>query len=399
MTPGPGIARTLLPKGFRASGINCGVRKYRPDLGIIISEQGAVAAGVFTQNKCRAASVMYSQGILPSSHIRAIVTNSGQANAATGPEGRDRNWQMALSAAKAIGCLPHQVLTASTGMIGVQMDIAKIEAAMPALVDRASDEAEPFALAILTTDLVPKTVSTEVELSEGTVRITGICKGSGMIHPNMATMLGYLLTDAQVPVSMAKDLLTEASDLSFNMISVDGDTSTNDCVFFMANGASGVAVRSDADVLAFRNALVEVAILLAKNIARDGEGATKLIEVNLSGAPDTGMARQAARGLTLSPLIKSAIHGEDPNWGRILARLGAENVPTDCLERMTLTIQGAKLFENGRPLQFDRVEVRKLLKNSTININADFRSGDAGAIAWGCDLSSKYVEINAEYST
>ncbi len=398
MTPGPGIARTPLPKGFTASGINCGVRKYRPDLGIIISDTEAVCAGVFTKNECKAAPIVYSQGILPSAHIRAIVTNSGQANAATGAVGRDRNWQMALSASQSVGCLPHQIVTASTGKIGDQLDIEKISGAMHELVERSGDTAESFALSILTTDLVPKTVSTEVALSGGTVRVTGICKGSGMIHPNMATMLGYVLTDAKMDVSLAKTLLTDANHQSFNMISVDGDMSTNDCVFLMANGASGVAIQNDADRSIFRKALTEVMILLAQSIARDGEGATKLLEVRLEGAPDEAMARQAARGVTLSPLIKAAMHGEDPNWGRILARLGAEGIPAMCLDKLTLTLQGTVIFDQGAPVPFERHEVRKLLKSDTVVINANFHSGVAKATAWGCDLSKKYVEINTEYN-
>ncbi len=398
MTPGPGIARTFLPKGFLAGGINSGVRKYRPDLGVIVSDVDAVAAGVFTLNTCKAAPVLYSQGMLPSTHIRAIITNSGQANAATGPEGRERNWQMALATAKAVGCLPHQVLTASTGKIGEALDIEKIVPVIPEMVERAEDTAEPFAVSILTTDLVPKTATTEVQLSGGKVRITGICKGSGMIHPNMATMLGYLLTDAAIPVGVVQTLLTDAANVSFNMISVDGDMSTNDCVFMMANGASGVGLANDSDMAAFKSALNNLSILLAKSIARDGEGATKLIEVNLRGVADEKIARQAARGITLSPLIKSAIHGEDPNWGRILARLGAEGITAEALDRMALSIQGTKIFEKGAPVAFDRGEVRKQLKTATVVIDADFFSGSHQAQAWGCDLSKKYVEINTEYS-
>jgi glutamate N-acetyltransferase/amino-acid N-acetyltransferase len=378
--------------------VNCGVRKYRPDLGIIISEKDAVAAGVFTVNECKAAPVTYSQGILPSDFVRAIVTNSGQANAATGPLGRDLNWQMALAAARSVGCLPHQVLTASTGKIGDQLDIEKISGAMHELVERAGESAEPFALAILTTDLVPKTVSTEVELSDGKVRITGICKGSGMIHPQMATMLGYLLTDVQMDSKLCRRLLKDANDVSFNMISVDGDMSTNDCVFLMANGASGVVLRNDEDVARFGKALNEVAVLLAQSIARDGEGASKLIEVRLEGAPDEKLAQRAARGVTVSPLVKAAIHGEDPNWGRILARLGAEGVPSACLDRLKLKIQDVTIFEKGMPASFERNQVRKLLKADTIVISADFDSGHAHATAWGCDLSKKYVEINTEYN-
>jgi glutamate N-acetyltransferase/amino-acid N-acetyltransferase len=399
MTPGPGIARTPLPKGFLASGVNSGVRRYRPDLGVIISETPATAAGVFTQNEVKAAPVLYSQHLLPSAHIRAIITNSGQANAATGPEGREHNWKMALRAAQWLGCLPHQVLTASTGVIGVPLAIDKIQDAMPELIERAVDIAEPFSLAILTTDLVPKTVSTEVELSGGTVRVTGICKGSGMIHPNMATMLGYLLTDAALEPELAQELLREATNKSFNMISVDGDTSTNDCNFLMANGASGVDCSTAEDIETLKAALTRVSQLLAQAIARDGEGANKLIEVQLKGAPEESMARQAARGVILSPLVKTAIHGEDPNWGRIVARLGADKVPEECLSKMTLDIQGARIFECGKPATFDRSSVKGLLKQDTIRITIDLHSGEHEATAWGCDLSKRYVDINAEYST
>lgn len=398
MTPGPGIQRTSLPKGFTASGVNCGVRRYRPDLGVILSDRDAVAAGVFTLNQCKAAPIVYCQSLLPSSSVRAIITNSGQANAATGEEGVKNNRTMVAAVAKEIGCTPNQVLAASTGVIGHQMDVAKITEAIPQLVARASDTAENFALAILTTDLVPKTVTTTVRLSGGEVRITGIAKGSGMIHPNMATMLGYLLTDADIPQGLAQDLLTDAVNVSFNMISVDGDMSTNDSCFFLANGASGVKLATLEDHAAFKNALTEIAKILAQSIAIDGEGATKLIEVQLTGAPDLQLARRAARGVTLSPLIKSAIHGEDPNWGRILARLGAEQVPAAILGRVRLTLQGTVLFDDGRPQPFDREAVRAAMKTDKIIIAVELRSGEMNATAWGCDLTKKYVEINTEYS-
>lgn len=399
MTPGPGIARTQLPKGFSAGGINCGVRRYRPDLGIIVSDTPAVAVGVFTQSQCKGAHVEYCQELLPSSDVMAIVTNSGQANAATGVEGKVNNRSMAFAAAMEIGCFPRQILTASTGVIGAQLEIEKIQSAMPELVENANDAAEDFALAILTTDLVPKTVTTVVELSEGPVRITGICKGSGMIHPNMATMLGYLLTDAVMPVESAQKILKHATELSFNMISVDGDSSPNDSVYLLANGQSGVGISSYADFQALEAAFTDIAKVLAQSIAVDGEGATKLVEVHLSGAPDEALAKRAARGLTVSPLLKAAIHGADPNWGRILARLGAEQVPAYCLEQMTLSIQGQTIFTNGRPLQFVADDLRSKLKSHKVRIDIDLQSGGGEATAWGCDLSRKYVDINAEYTT
>lgn len=398
MTPGPGVHRTPLPKGFLASGVNCGVRRYRPDVGILISEIPAVAAGVFTQNECKAAPVRYCQNLLPAENIRAIFTNSGQANAATGAEGIEKNMMMVSAAAKNLGCETGQILVASTGVIGVQLDTDKILPAIPELVQRANDSAESFATAILTTDLVPKTVTDTVNLSGGTVRITGISKGSGMIHPNMATMLGYLLTDAKVTKTYAAELVKKVSDVSFNMISVDGDSSTNDCCFLMANGASGIEVKTDADLKKFEAAVERVAIFLAKSIAADGEGATKLIEVEIKGADDLALAKRAARGVTLSPLIKTAIHGEDPNWGRILARLGAEQVPERQLEQMSLYLQGILIFEKGQPVFFSKDQVKVLLKQVLVKVEVDLKSGPYSAVAWGCDLSRKYVDINTEYS-
>jgi glutamate N-acetyltransferase / amino-acid N-acetyltransferase len=399
MTPGPGVARTLLPQGFSCSGVNSGVRRYRPDLGIITTVGPSVVAGVFTRNQCKAAPIKYSQSLLPSDDIRAIVTNSGQANAATGLRGDQNNLRMAQAVAQRLGCAVDQVLTASTGPIGVQMEIGKILDSIPELVERQGTTAEAFALAILTTDLVPKTVTTEVQLSKGAVQITGICKGSGMIHPNMGTMLGYFLTDAVLTMEQAQAMLTTTTDKSFNMISVDGDSSTNDCAFLMANGASQIGLATQKDRILFQKALDEVAIFLAKSIARDGEGATKLIEVNVSGSPDLELAKSAARGLVMSPLVKTAIHGGDPNWGRILARLGADQVPSGCLDNMSLWLQGVHVFENGAPLEIDSEFIRHQLRGDFVEIRVDFKSGSHKATAWGCDLSKKYVEINAEYLT
>lgn len=390
---------TKLPLGFKASGINCGVRRYRPDLALILSDTPCVAAGVFTKNECKAAPVTYCQSLVPSETIRAIITNSGQANAATGPEGVENNLKMAQSLAKELGCLPNQVLIASTGVIGQQLAIEKIVYAVPELVRRVTSDADLYSLAILTTDLVPKTASKDVVVSGGKFRITGVCKGSGMIHPNMATMLGYLFTDVELSAEMAQTYLKKAVDLSFNRISVDGDCSTNDTVFLMANGQSKVTLQNENDQEIFYRALVDVAQALAKKIAIDGEGATKLIEVSLSGSPSQEIGDRATRGITVSPLIKTAIHGEDPNWGRILARIGAEGMPAAAIEKMKLRVQGVVLFENGRPTSFDRMQVRELLKSNVVKIEIDLYSGAFQSVAWGCDLSKKYVEINTEYTT
>jgi glutamate N-acetyltransferase/amino-acid N-acetyltransferase len=247
MTVESNLNVTRLPLGFKSAGINCGVRRYRPDLGLVYSEELAVAAGVFTVNECKAAPVVYSQKILPSAQIKAIITNSGQANAATGAEGIENNLRMAQTVAGELKCETHQVLTASTGVIGQQLSLLKIISAVPDLIKRSSDDADNFSLSILTTDLVPKTATKDITLSEGRIRITGVCKGSGMIHPNMATMLAYIFTDVSLSPEKAQFYLGKAVNLSFNRISVDGDCSTNDTVFLMANGAAGVKISSTMD--------------------------------------------------------------------------------------------------------------------------------------------------------
>lgn len=400
MKLGPGIAKTPLPKGFFAGGMNSGVRKYRPDVGLIVSDTDMVAAGVFTQNEAKAAPVIWSQKLVPSNKIRAILTNSGQANAATGEEGIKNNYLMVKACADVVGCAPEEILVASTGMIGVHLNLDLINKSLPELAARVTNTAENFANAILTTDLVPKTVSTKLTLSNGEITITGIAKGSGMIHPNMATMLGYILTDAKISPKEAHTFLKTAVDQSFNMVSVDGDTSTNDCAFLLANGSTGVELMSAADTELFQNTVTEICQLLAQAIARDGEGATKLIEINLHGAKDLDLARKAVRGLTVSPLFKCAIHGEDPNWGRILARLGAEGIPSAELNQMTLKLQGEEIFKNGAPLIFDRDKVRGLLRTDTVLVEILFpETANIPVVkAWGCDFSKKYVDINAEYN-
>jgi glutamate N-acetyltransferase / amino-acid N-acetyltransferase len=400
MKLGPGIAKTPLPKGFFAGGVNSGVRKYRPDVGLIVSDFDMTAAGVFTQNEAKAAPVLWSQRLVPSNKIRAIITNSGQANAATGELGRKNNYEMVRATASVVGCEPEEVLVASTGMIGVHLNVELINKCLPELYDRVTDNAEHFANAILTTDLVPKTISTKVTLSTGEITITGIAKGSGMIHPNMATMLGYILTDAKLEAQEAHTYLKNAVDKSFNMVSVDGDTSTNDCAFLLANGATGVEVKTTEDKVLFQNTVTELSQLLAQAIARDGEGATKLIEVNLHGGTDLMLARKAARGLIVSPLFKCAIHGEDPNWGRILARLGAEGIPSAELDKMTLKLQGEEIFTDGAPIVFDRDKVRGLLRTDTVLVEIIFPNNNGVEMvkAWGCDFSKKYVDINAEYN-
>jgi len=398
MTPGAGIFRTTLPLGFSVGGVNSGVRMYRPDLGMIVSERPCVAAGVFTKSTCKAAPVLHCQKLLPADNIKAVITNSGEANAGTGEEGILNNQQMVDEVARVLKCSSTQVLSASTGVIGRPLSIDKIKEAIPALCENMTKVAEKFAVAILTTDLVPKTIHKEVSLSQGVVHITGICKGSGMIHPNMATMLGYLLTDVVLKKEEAQVLLREATDCSFNMVSVDGETSTNDSVFLLANGMTKVSLNTKEDFLLFKEALFDVAISLAKSIARDGEGASKLIEVEVLGAEDHAEAIRIAKSIITSPLIKTAVHGESPNWGRILARLGAEQLSEKVLDQCDISMQGIMIFSKGAPLLNAEMELlKKKLKEDTIHIHIHLHHGEGMATGWGCDLTEKYVKINAEY--
>ncbi len=398
MEPSQAMIKTKLPKGFTSNSVNCGVRKYRPDIGIVSSDRDMVVAGVFTKNNGKAAPVKYCQSILPSSHIRHILTNSGQANSATGNRGIEDNLEMISHTAQTFGCNPEQVVIASTGVIGVPLDMKKLRRGISELHDRQSKNINSFALAIMTTDLIPKSVYKDIELSDGKIRLTGVCKGSGMIHPNMATMLGYVFTDVTLTTESAQRYVKEIADKSFNMISVDGETSTNDSFFLAANGASGLNLNNPEDEAIFLKAFEEISIFMAKAIAADGEGATKLIEVQLKGHKDLDNAREAARGITNSPLIKTAIHGEDPNWGRIFSRLGQYGVPEELMAQLDLKIQGVTIVENGQPIPLDYYKMKTRFTEDLIKIEIDFHAGNIEATAWGCDLSKKYIDINTEYN-
>ncbi len=398
MEPAQAMQKTKLPKGFSSNSVNCGVRKYRPDIGIVSSDRDMVVAGVFTKNNCKAAPVKYCQSILPSNKIRHILTNSGQANSATGNKGIEDNLELIDHTATTFGCERDQVVISSTGVIGVPLEMKKLRRGISELHDRKSKNANSFALAIMTTDLIPKSVYKDIELSEGTVRLTGVCKGSGMIHPNMATMLGYVFTDVALTTDKAQAMVKEVADKSFNMISVDGETSTNDSFFLAANGASELTLNNPEDEAIFMRAFEEISIFMAKSIAADGEGATKLIEVQLIGHNDLDNAREAARGITNSPLVKTAIHGEDPNWGRIYSRLGQFGVPEDLMDKLDLRIQGVPIVEAGQPIPLDYYKMKTRFTEDLIKIEIDFHSGDVEATAWGCDLSKKYIDINTEYN-
>jgi len=391
------------PSGFRASGLHCGIKASgKPDLSLIVSNTPASAAGVFTVNLAKAAPVYLCQDHLKSSRgsAVAIVTNSGCANACTGPQGTADAKEMAQVTAKAIGCREDHVLVASTGVIGVNLKMDKIRAGVPqAVAALATDGGAAAARAIMTTDPFPKEYAVEVDTKLlGTFRVGGMCKGSGMIEPRMATMLGYLTTDAAVEPELLQRAVTEAARYTFNAITVDGEPSTNDCVFALANGASGVTI-NEGHYRVFVEALRTVAHELALGIVRGGEGATKLIAITVTGAASDADAWMAARAIANSPLVKTAVHGGDPNWGRLIAaagRSGAQFV----LDGARVQIGSLVLFENGRPFDELAPKAADYLMGKDLAITVDLGAGGShSATVWTCDLSAEYVKINAEYRT
>jgi len=390
------------PSGFRASGLHCGIKASgKPDLSLIVSDMPATAAGVFTVNLAKAAPVSLSQDHLASSNGRAlaIITNSGCANACTGPQGVADAKEMAQLAATAVGCREDHVLVASTGVIGVNLKMDKIRAGVPrAKAALAADGGAAAARAIMTTDPFPKEYAVEVDTEFGSFRVGGMAKGSGMIEPRMATMLGYLTTDAMVDPVMLARALTEASRYTFNAITVDGEPSTNDCVFALANGASGVEINENLYPALFEG-FRAVAHELALGIVRGGEGATKLIAINITGASSDSDAWMAARAIANSPLVKTAVHGGDPNWGRLVAAAGRSGAAF-VLDGARVQIGALVLFDNGRPFDELAPKAADYLQGKDISIEVNLGTGGSHtATVWTCDLSAEYVKINAEYRT
>ena len=390
------------PSGFRASGLHCGIKANgKPDLSLIVSDVPASAAGVFTTNLAKAAPIYLCQDHLAASqgHAKAIITNSGCANACTGPQGEADAKEMAQLAAMALACDPSQVLVASTGVIGVNLKMDKIRSGVPqAVAALDANGGSAAARAIMTTDPFPKECAVEVTTPAGAFRVGGMCKGSGMIEPRMATMLGYLTTDAAVDPVLLSRAVAEASRYTFNAITVDGEPSTNDCVLALANGASGVQI-DDALYPALFAGFRAVAQELALGIVRGGEGATKLIAITVTGAASDADAWMAARAIANSPLVKTAVHGGDPNWGRLVAaagRSGAQFV----LSGARVQIGSLVLFENGRPFDELAPKAADYLMGKDLQIEVNLGAGgNYRATVWTCDLSAEYVKINAEYRT
>ena len=395
-------------KGFSANGIKAGIKPSgRKDLALLYSEVPAVAAGAFTTNRCQASPVKISSFHLRAGTHQAIIVNSGNANCANGRTGEKDALVMAAAAAELLGLGSRMVLVASTGIIGRKLPIEKIIKAAPALAGGLSEKnGASFAETIMTTDTRKKEFAVKVKLGSAVVTIGGACKGVGMLYPELktakhATMLAFIATDASISKRMLEESLDEAIKDSFNMVSVDGDMSTNDSCFMMANGLAGnkrIAGKGPA-YRKFTEALKFMAKALAKMLAEDGEGATKLVEIEVKGAKSAMDARKVARKISTSSLLKCAIFGGDPNWGRIVAAAGASGVEFD-IGRTDVYLGPVKALSNGAIAKsFDKKKAAKFFKGKNVNIIVDLKSGKSSAKAWTCDFSKEYVAINSEYST
>ena len=390
------------PQGFTASGQYVGIKVAGRglDLALIVSDRPATAAAVFTTNKAQAAPVLVSKAHLAASHgvARAVIVNSGCANACTGEVGLQDAHDMASLTAALVGCPVDQVLVASTGVIGVNLKMDRIREGLPASVAALdADQGPAAARAIMTTDPFPKEAAARASINGAYVTVGGMAKGSGMIEPMMATMLGFVTTDAAVPHPLLLRALRDVVNDTFNAITVDGECSTNDCVMILANGASGVTI-DEASYDAFAETVRAVCLPLAIGIVRGGEGATKLVTVNVTGAATSDEACRCAKAIANSPLVKTAIHGGDPNWGRLVAVAGRAGVAFD-LDRAAVTIGPLVLFKDGRPHDEAAPDAANYLKHDEVTVGVSLGAGSASSTVWTCDLSAEYVKINAEYRT
>lgn len=395
---------TLAP-GFRTAAVACGLKPSgNLDLALVAADGPCSAAGVFTTNRVKAAPVLYDQAALAENAggIRAVLTNAGNANACTGEEGIANTRRMAELTAYALRCQPEDVLILSTGVIGRQLPMDKVTQGIAEVTSKVADTAPlQAARAIMTTDTKPKLSTRQFESNGQTVTISGFCKGAAMIHPNMATMLAIITTDAIVEPDMLQAALRAAVGRSFNRISVDGDMSTNDTVLLLASGVSGVTLDSQT-LPTFTEALTDMCTDLAKQIVADGEGATKMIEITVTGAQSEAQAHMVADSIARSPLVKTAIHGGDPNWGRILCAAGYSGAPLD-QERLRLSFgdeaQRLLAVERGMPTDYDLARAEALFQGNPVLIQLDLGLGDFDATVWTCDLSKEYVDLNALYTT
>jgi glutamate N-acetyltransferase/amino-acid N-acetyltransferase len=386
-----------LPKGFSASGVRAGIRKKRPDLGLIVAADGATAAAVFTQNRFLAAPVVLAKAALKSSggRVKAVVVNAGCANAITGKAGLDAAKRVRTRAAELLRCPENEVFLASTGVIGVVLPDKKVRDFLPDAVSRLSTGGiDALSHAILTTDVGPKVAQATFTIDGKRGRLVGVAKGAGMIHPNMATMLGFVMTDAAVDANTLQKMLKIAVDGSFNSISVDGDTSTNDTVLLLASGKLGNSV--NADLADFQRALNAICRNLAWMIVRDGEGAIRVMEVEVTGARTDRDAKLAAHAIATSPLVKTALHGGDPNWGRILAAVGRSGARFS-LRKISLHAGNIALVVNGEPAAYREKDAAKVFARERVPLRVDLGGGKASAVVLSCDLGHDYISLNADY--
>ena len=396
-------------QGFRAAGIHVGVKTHatwKKDVALIVSDVECAAAGVFTKNVVKSAPIHVTKAHLVNGKARAVIANSGNANACA-PQGEENAEKMCAAAAKAIGCAPEDMVVASTGVIGQTLNISVIEEGMPALyaaLARSDEASDAAAHAIMTTDTVKKEVAVETVIGGKTVRMGGIAKGSGMIHPNMGTMLCFLTTDCAISPEMIKSALLDTVQVSFNRISVDGDTSTNDTCCVLANGLAGNAVITEKgpDYDAFVEALKALCVELAKQMASDGEGATHLITCTVTGAKSEESAEIIAKSVISSTLTKAAIFGADANWGRVLCAMGysGEDFDPDQVDVAFASAAGSiPVCAKGRGLEFDETKAKQILKEHDVTIAVAMGEGDGRCTCWGCDLTYEYVKINGDYRT
>ena len=393
-------------KGFMASGIHCGIRKNqtKKDLAMIKSETLCSAAAVYTQNKVYGAPITVTRNNISDGYAQAVIVNSGNANTCNS-DGVEKAEMMCDIAAKALGVKSEDVIVASTGVIGMSLDVTPIANAADALALQLSENGgHDAAEAIMTTDTKAKECAVEVEIDGKTVTLGACCKGSGMIHPNMATMLCFMSTDAAISPEMLQKALSAVVVDTFNMISVDGDTSTNDMVCIMANGKAGNAeINSEGEAFEiFKAALMEVSVKLSRKIAGDGEGAERLLECTVKNAPDVATAKNIAKSIICSSLVKTAMFGSDANWGRILCAIGYTpgDFKVDTIDVVLSSVKGSvKVCENGFGIEFSEEKAKEILLESEIKLEIDMKQGTSDATAWGCDLTYEYVKINGDYRT
>ncbi len=394
-----GLGAITAPAGFRAAAVASGIKPQGLDLALVVADWGCSAAGVFTTNRAQAAPVLVSRESLAHGHARAVVVNAGCANAATGAAGLADAREMAALVGHAVGCPAGEVVVASTGVIGVPLPMERVRAGIGrAAQELHRDRGADAARAILTTDTRAKEVVVEFPLAGQTARVGAMAKGAGMIAPNMATMLAFFTTDAAVDPARLRRALTEAVGGSLNRVTVDGDTSTNDMAVILASGAlPAAAILSDGpDYAAFRDALAEASWRIAEMIVRDGEGATRVAEVRVAGAPDAATADAVARTVAESPLVKTALHGGDPNWGRILAAVGRAPAAVD-VSRVDIHLGPVWVAEGGRARSYDEDDAHRAMLEDPVRIRIDLHAGEAAGWVWTCDLTRGYVDINAHY--